>query len=544
MPWTVRDVDKFKKGLSDAQKRQWVKIANSVLARCLARNGSEESCDASAIRQANGSVGTNAITDFYESAIQTNNYELRQTTLDGKKHIVVPVVMMKEGVHNGSWGPIFHRSEELSKFIEAWNGIPVTISHPENREGMNVSANSPEILDSLVVGRVFNTHYSNGLRADVWLDVEKLRTVSPLALSYIMEKRPLEVSVGVFSDAEYTEGEWNGETYEAVAINYRPDHLALLPGEVGACSWTDGCGIRVNKKGGDLMKDLLKTFKELNQEGYAVVPINNAQGYRELLQSLQSELDSMDTSDRVHYLQEVYEDYFIYAIHTQNGGETLYKRGYSVSDNGEIDFGDSSPVEVRRKIEYVTMQRIRTNFNIFKQQKKMDKKDGDLCCEGKVDALISNKLTHFTATDKEWLMGLEESQIDKLSPMEPPKKEETKTVSPQVNKEDVLNEFKNALKTIDDYTALMPKAMKAQVDSGVKLYKEHRETLVKGVLDNTGDNFSKEKLESMDDETLEAIFKSVKQADYSAQGIQDNIGNDEEEVLLPVGVRFATKKEE
>lgn len=30
MPWTTKDVDRHKKGLTDKQKRQWVAIANSV----------------------------------------------------------------------------------------------------------------------------------------------------------------------------------------------------------------------------------------------------------------------------------------------------------------------------------------------------------------------------------------------------------------------------------------------------------------------------------------------------------------------------------
>lgn len=57
MPWTVGDVDRHKRGLTDAQKRRWVRIANSALASCLARGGSQSTCDASAIRQASGVVG-------------------------------------------------------------------------------------------------------------------------------------------------------------------------------------------------------------------------------------------------------------------------------------------------------------------------------------------------------------------------------------------------------------------------------------------------------------------------------------------------------
>jgi len=57
MPWTIADVEKHKKGLSDAQKRRWVSVANSVLSRCLAGGGAKSACEASAIRQANSVAG-------------------------------------------------------------------------------------------------------------------------------------------------------------------------------------------------------------------------------------------------------------------------------------------------------------------------------------------------------------------------------------------------------------------------------------------------------------------------------------------------------
>ena len=41
MPWSVSDVDKFKKGLSPEQKKKWVSIANSALASCRAKGGSD-----------------------------------------------------------------------------------------------------------------------------------------------------------------------------------------------------------------------------------------------------------------------------------------------------------------------------------------------------------------------------------------------------------------------------------------------------------------------------------------------------------------------
>jgi uncharacterized protein YdaT len=51
MPWTVKEVDKHKKGLTSTQKKKWVKIANSVLRECEKEGGSD--CEGRAIRVAN-----------------------------------------------------------------------------------------------------------------------------------------------------------------------------------------------------------------------------------------------------------------------------------------------------------------------------------------------------------------------------------------------------------------------------------------------------------------------------------------------------------
>ena len=179
--------------------------------------------------------------------IQNNRYSIRRENYDGKPHMVVPVVMMVEGVHSGSEGPVLHLAEELSHMVPAWNGIPVVIQHPQDDSGNFISANSPSVP---YVGRVFNARFEDGkLKAEAWIAVSTITQVSPVTLGYLTQQRPLDVSVGVFTDTERTTGEWeDGAEYIGIARNYRPDHLALLPGEEGACNWADGCGIRTNKK--------------------------------------------------------------------------------------------------------------------------------------------------------------------------------------------------------------------------------------------------------------------------------------------------------
>jgi hypothetical protein len=203
--------------------------------------------------------------------VANKGYVIRQVSHQGRNHIVVPVVMMVEGVHSGSMGPLLHTADELGKYPASWNGIPVVINHPIDDEGNNISANSPDIIDSRVtVGRVYNAHMvDTKLMAEVYLDEARLTEVSPQALSAIMNGEPLEVSIGVFTDEDSVSGTWHEEQYNAVAINHRPDHLALLPGGTGACSWEDGCGIRVNQKKEDdvPVKHMVRTKFNNNLKG-------------------------------------------------------------------------------------------------------------------------------------------------------------------------------------------------------------------------------------------------------------------------------------
>lgn len=56
MPFSVGDVDKHNKGLTAAQKKKWVSVANSSLNSCVADGGSDKTCAPSAIRIANSTI--------------------------------------------------------------------------------------------------------------------------------------------------------------------------------------------------------------------------------------------------------------------------------------------------------------------------------------------------------------------------------------------------------------------------------------------------------------------------------------------------------
>lgn len=176
-----------------------------------------------------------------------SNALARTATLDGRQRLVIPAVMLVAGVVNN----MLVEAEELMKFPAAWNGRPVTIRHPQ-AGGEYISANAPQVIEKQAVGQVFNAHVDgNGkLAGELWIDVEKCKALGGIALTTLRRLesgQPVEVSSAYFCDVVPAPGQYNNQQYIGIQRNLRPDHLALLPDEQGACSWRDGCGApRVN----------------------------------------------------------------------------------------------------------------------------------------------------------------------------------------------------------------------------------------------------------------------------------------------------------
>ena len=508
MPWTATDAKDHKKGLTEKQSKQWARIANSVLKRCMAKGGSEETCAASAIKQANGAVmNANESKGIYSSYKnkQVLEYDVKLVVHQEKAHLVVPVVMMVEGVHNGSQGPLLHTIEELGKFPESWNGRPVVIYHPEDEEGNPISANSPEVVDKITVGRVYNTEVEEKkLKAEVWFDEEKLNSVSPETLAAVNDTKEMEVSLGMFTENEMEEGELNGEKYVGIALNHRPDHLAILPDQVGACSCEDGCGLGANKKDEDMKKPVIEMINDLCLAGYSINQIGNhsEQGYQEKMSMVYDKLRSLDSGNIYCYLEEMYDDYLIYSKNGDNDRK-MYKQTYKI-ESGKIEFV-GEPIEVHKKVEYVVNSGLtRTKFNINsinKEDKKMPKNECPKCLE-KINAVIANKESGFVEADREWLEVLSEAQLDK-------------TITPKVvEKEKVVEKTVevNKLSTEDQADLAWAKEQR----------KARRENWVKEVIANTEKGTWEETtLNEMKDDVLERVFKSVKKettTDYSVNG--------------------------
>lgn len=448
------------------------------------------------------------------------DYEIREEVFDNRDYLVVPTIMMAEGVHSGSRGPVFHSAKSLSDFTEAWNGIPVVVYHPQ-KDNTFVSANSPEILEQCV-GRVFSTNVDDKkLKAEVWLDKEKLQQVNQLAYDYIIQKRPMDVSVGVFTEElKVPETQWNGETYTVEAMNYRPDHLALLPGEQGACGWADGCGIRVNMKGGsnnviEINNELKAT---LQKQGILLTQVQGE--WKEIMDSVRDKLTQTLGEDDWYYIEAMYDGYFIYFVEKE---QKHYTQKYIIKDD-EVTFVDP-PEEVKKEVKFINV-----NKEVIMAEEKKP------CCPERVDELIANEATKFTDVDREFLLTQSEEMLEKFTPKAPEMIEVNKTQAMEALKQAGVN-------TREEVLSLLPEGdLKTLINNAFTAADEKRTALIEVLMKNEDAGWQKEELESMSIEMLEKISKTaVKPAEpqvyVSGTGNQISTNKNEPvEQLLPPGV--------
>lgn len=124
MPWTVDDVDRHKKGLTEEQKELWVKVANAALKRCQEQGG--DNCEASAIMQANAVVAKNmSYEDWLE---ETKKKYVEQTfNLHGVEIFAV-----------GTWNGDIYTEKDLDSMVEAFDQVgfkpPLKLGHNMEQE--------------------------------------------------------------------------------------------------------------------------------------------------------------------------------------------------------------------------------------------------------------------------------------------------------------------------------------------------------------------------------------------------------------------------
>lgn len=185
------------------------------------------------------------------STLQLNNSALprgyRVEFLNGQTYRVAPVTLIVPGVLAGNKGALYYPPEQVVKDYESWNGFPIVVNHPTLPDGQGISARSPGVADKQQVGTLYSAHINNQgkLAAEAWFEEKATKRIDKRIWEKLERQEPIEVSTGLYTtNLVAPQGaNYRGKSYTHIATNYKPDHLAVLPDTVGACSVQDGCGV-------------------------------------------------------------------------------------------------------------------------------------------------------------------------------------------------------------------------------------------------------------------------------------------------------------
>jgi len=170
--------------------------------------------------------------------------QVRYETLGGRKHLVVPIVALMEGVIHpvNAETPEFVSASVLEKAAASWIGKPVTLGHPA-KSGKQCSAGDPDIRKSVGIGVIMKSAFNGKkLLQEAWIDEEKAKTLHPKMYETLAAGGREEVSVGAYVVTSAQGGQFGAKPYKATWLETQGDHLAFSPGGRGACSCEMGCG--------------------------------------------------------------------------------------------------------------------------------------------------------------------------------------------------------------------------------------------------------------------------------------------------------------
>jgi len=436
---------------------------------------------------------------FIVSNVDTET-KIKRETFDDVEHLVVPVIAAKEMVMNG----LLYPAEEFKDWVSTWNGVPVPVRHPQVN-GLHVSAKSPRIHEQNNIGWFYNVDFTkdNKLKGEIWLNLDKVEKLKHMDIVEKLEKGEIvEVSTGLFSNIEDKKGTFNGVPYDGIVRHIRPDHLALLPDDIGACSIKDGCGALKNNCECEEPKTIIDKFNKAlrlvgDKLGLSINKDSFDEIHSKLMKALQIDRIDADKMEYV-YIVDIFVNEYIYSTE-KKGVTTLYKRSYIIQDDKAV-LGDD-PQEVVRKTTYTPI--IKSNEAKIKGDDSMDKSE-------LVQSIIDNESTSFTIEDKESLEALEVNVLAKIQPIvnetvtieqEPEQApEEEKTTSQKVN---------SLLEGVED------SEVKEFLGNAVSKHNTEKTNLISDIVKNS--EFTTEELEAMHFNQIEKLAKSLKKPDYSGR---------------------------
>lgn len=169
----------------------------------------------------------------------------RRRLRHGRNHLVADAVLLKEGVHAGSAGPIYYPQEFIKKVSPKGKDRPILHNHPVIDSRPVLVVNNSDFITLTGLGELDALSGEAEMKAELWFDEERTRKISPALHQAVINGDTIEVSTGFGLTFDDTPGEWNGEKYVGTAVDAEFDHLAIVTNGKGACDIKKGCGCNV-----------------------------------------------------------------------------------------------------------------------------------------------------------------------------------------------------------------------------------------------------------------------------------------------------------
>ena len=306
-----------------------------------------------------------------------------------------------------------------------------------------VSACAPDVNNSTKIGMLFNTRFEKGkLKSDAWIYRDTTVAKFPEIWKALLSNTMQEVSTGMFFDLMEDEGVWNGEEYMGIASSIRPDHLAILPDEIGACSIVDGAGIpRLNKETEKMDNEKVMTNQKIR--------INLDPSYNALYDAVNVALQEEYKYD--YWIEDLYPDSVVFGVYEK---KKLYRAKVTISDPLKITIGDK--VEVTKVVTY-TPSDITANAETVKED-KMEKE------------IVKN----------------EEAKVETPASV-------------------IKNEAKPVIHTIDSYVDAAPDEFKGELAEALSVFRAEKVALVDSLLANKNCQFTQPELAALSSGQLKKI---------------------------------------
>lgn len=419
-------------------------------------------------------------------ANESGTIKIMKENVGGIEYLKAPVIMMVAGSRFGANqdSPFVYTPEVLQKYASDWEGMPVTVGHPVDNQDNLVSANSEF---AQIIGRIESPTFENdSLKAVACFESKSLKKQFPNIYAALVNKEQIEVSIGLFVSLEEVENDNKNHTdtsYNLVVTEIIPDHLAVLMDVKGACSWEDGCGIRVNKfgKGNTMPIKVMISHLVANQLSYG----ERLEKIRSLVQAKVNENFVGEEGEEVPYVfvDDLFDDHAIIAKRGDDDGMYhSYQQNYTIDQDDRVVL-EGEMVEVRKKISYMPFSQTETT-----ETPETNQEEQEATPEVNMDT---------DKTETEPKANMDED------------KEETVVIN-----QSVINAVRKEVANRKGFLAeLLGNQTQEDLEAGQQLLKEKRESAVKVIKANSA--YTEEMLNKKPLNELQILVDAFTKSDFS-----------------------------